>query len=49
MNHFDESEYQGRDPKRVIADIDALIYLLKFAVPLFLGIIVLGLLIEIFG
>jgi ABC-type transport system involved in cytochrome bd biosynthesis fused ATPase/permease subunit len=49
MNKFDENEYQGRDPKRMAADVDALVAMLRIVAPLFLAVLLISLLTEIVG
>ena len=49
MNKFDENEYQGRDPKRMAADVDALVAMLSISAPLFLAALLISLVVDIFG
>ena len=49
MNKFDENEYQGRDPKRMAADVDALVAMLSITAPLFLAALLISLVVDIFG
>jgi hypothetical protein len=49
MNEFDENEYQGRDPKRVAEDVDALVAMLRIVAPLFLAVLFISLLVDILG
>lgn len=49
MNKFDENEYQGRDPKRMAADVDALVAMLSITASLFLAALLISLVVDIFG
>ena len=49
MNKFDENEYQGRDPKRMAADVDSLVAMLRVVAPLLLAVLLINLLMNIAG
>jgi len=49
MTQFDQNDYQGRDPKRMGADVDALIALLRVVFPLLLTALLISLLADLFG
>ena len=49
MKKFDENEYQGRDPKRMAADVDALAAMLRIVAPVFLAVLLISLIVNVFG
>ena len=49
MNKFDKNEYQGRDPNRMAADVDALVAMLRIVAPLLLAILLISRLMGIVG
>ena len=49
MKKFDENEYQGRDPKRMAADVDALAAMLRIVAPIFLAVLLISLIVNVFG
>ena len=48
MKQIDENEYQGRDPKRMTADVDAIVKLARNMVPLFVFFLLIHFLSKIF-
>ena len=49
MTQFDQNDYQGRDPKRMAVEVDALIALLRVVFPLLLTALLISLLADLFG
>ena len=49
MKKFDENEYQGRDAKRMAADVDVLAAMLRIVAPIFLAVLLNSLIVNVFG
>ena len=49
MDKFDENEYQRSEPKQITADFEALVAMLRITAPLFLAVLLINFLFDIFS